>query len=99
MPYDAPLPPIWLLGSSGYSAQLSAQIGMGFAFAHHFASHDATDAMMTYRTNFEPSRWRDKPSAILAVAVIAAESEEEAERLASSAGLNRLRRNRGQYAP
>src|SRR4249919_3366508 len=41
MPADVPLPPIFLLGSSGYSAQLAAAIGAGFSFAHHFASHDA----------------------------------------------------------
>ena len=99
MPDDTPLPPIWLLGSSDYSADLSAQIGMGFAFAHHFASHDAVDALTHYRSRFVPSRWRSKPSAILAVAVVAADTDAEAEKLASSADLNRLRRDRGQYAP
>ena len=44
MPDDIPLPPIWLLGSSDYSSELAAQVGMGFAFAHHFASYDAVDA-------------------------------------------------------
>ncbi|MES2750527.1 MAG: LLM class flavin-dependent oxidoreductase [Pseudomonadota bacterium] len=99
MPDDAPLPPIWLLGSSDYSAQLSAQIGMGFAFAHHFASHDAADAMIHYRAHFKPSRWRQTPHAILAIAVVMAETDAEAERLASSADLNRLLRDRGQYRP
>lgn len=99
MPNDAPLPPIWLLGSSDYSAQLAAQVGMGFAFAHHFASHDAVEALTWYRSHFKPSRWRDKPHGILAIAVIMAETDEEAERLASSADLNRLLRDRGQYAP
>ena len=45
MPDDTPLPPIWLLGSSDYSSELAAQVGMGFAFAHHFASYDAVEAM------------------------------------------------------
>ena len=99
MPDDAPLPPIWLLGSSDYSAQLSAQVGMGFAFAHHFAAHDAVDAMTHYRSHFQPSRWRRTPHAILAIAVVAAETDAEAERLASSMDLNRLRRDRGQYLP
>ena len=45
MPDDTPLPPIWLLGSSDYSSELAAQVGMGFAFAHHFASYDAVDAL------------------------------------------------------
>jgi luciferase family oxidoreductase group 1 len=99
MPDDTPLPPLWLLGSSDYSAELSAQVGMGFAFAHHFASHDAVEAMTNYRNRFQPSRWRSTPHAILAVAAIVAETDEEAEKLASSADLNRLRRDRGQYAP
>ena len=99
MPDDSPLPPIWLLGSSDYSADLSAEIGMGFAFAHHFASHDAVDALTHYRHRFKPSQWRKKPHGILAVAVVAAETDAEAERLASSMDLNRLRRDRGQYLP
>jgi luciferase family oxidoreductase group 1 len=99
MPDDTPLPPIWLLGSSDYSSELAAQVGMGFAFAHHFASHDALAAMTNYRAHFKPSGWRSTPYAILAVAVVAAETDAEAERLASSMDLNRLRRDRGQYLP
>jgi luciferase family oxidoreductase group 1 len=99
MPDDVPLPPIWLLGSSDYSADLSAQIGMGFAFAHHFATYDAVEALTHYRSRFMPSQWRSKPHGILAVAVVTADNDAEAERLASSMDLNRLRRDRGQYAP
>jgi luciferase family oxidoreductase group 1 len=99
MPDDVPLPPIWLLGSSDYSADLSAQIGMGFAFAHHFATHDAVDALIHYRRGFKPSRWRTTPHGILAVAVVTADTDAEAEQLASSMDLNRLRRDRGQYSP
>src|SRR5437764_11929909 len=99
MPDDTPLPPIWLLGSSDYSSELAAQVGMGFAFAHHFASHDAVDALTHYRAGFKPSRWRAKPHGILAVAVVAAETDAEAEQLATSMDLNRLRRDRGQYLP
>lgn len=99
MPSDVRLPPIWLLGSSGYSARLAAQVGMGFAFAHHFAQHDVGDAMLTYRTDFRPSVWLSEPRAILAVAAAVAETEEEAERHASSQDLNRLRRDRGEFGP
>src|ERR1700740_120870 len=99
MPDDTPLPPIWLLGSSDYSSELAAQVGMGFAFAHHFAPHDALAAMTNYRAHFKPSGWRSTPHAILAVAVVAAETDAEAEKLASSVDLNRLRRDRGQYLP
>jgi luciferase family oxidoreductase group 1 len=99
MPDDTPLPPIWLLGSSDYSSELAAQVGMGFAFAHHFASYDAIAAMTNYRDHFKPSGWRETPHGILAVAAVAAESDAEAEKLASSMDLNRLRRDRGQYLP
>lgn len=99
MPSDAPLPPIWLLGSSDYSADLSAQIGMGFGFAHHFASYDAVEAMNHYRARFKPSPSRSTPWAILAVAAIVADTDEEADYLAASMDLNRLRRDRGQYFP
>src|SRR5581483_190055 len=71
----------------------------GFAFAHHFASYDAVEALTNYRTHFKPSGWRATPHGILAVAVVAAETDAEAERLASSMDLNRLRRDRGQYLP
>src|SRR6201984_2299087 len=53
MPDDTPLPPIWLRGSRHYSSELAAQVGMGFAFAHHFAMHDAVDAMVNYRNHFK----------------------------------------------
>src|SRR3954471_10658772 len=99
MPDDTPLPPIWLLGSSDYSSELAAQVGMGFAFAHHFASYDAVDALTHYRARFKPSRWRANPHGILAVAVVAAETDAEAEQLATSMDLNRLRRDRAQYLP
>src|ERR1700749_3861519 len=99
MPDDTPLPPIWLLGSSDYSSELAAQVGMGFAFAHHFASYDAVAAMTNYRPHFKPTGWRDTPYAILGVAVVAAETDAEAERIATSMDLNRLLRDRGQYIP
>jgi luciferase family oxidoreductase group 1 len=72
---------------------------MGFAFAHHFASHDAVDALTHYKARFKASGWRATPHGILAVAVVAAETDAEAEQLATSMDLNRLRRDRGQYLP
>ena len=99
MPSDVRLPPLFLLGSSGYSGRLAAQIGSGFAFAHHFASHDAADPMLAYRDGFTPSESRDRPLAILAVSVICADTNAEAERLASSQDLSGLRRARGEYGP
>jgi luciferase family oxidoreductase group 1 len=72
---------------------------MGYSFAQHFASYDAIAAMTNYRAHFKPSGWRQTPYAILAVAAIAADTDEEAEQLASSMELNRLRRDRGEYLP
>jgi luciferase family oxidoreductase group 1 len=99
VPADVALPPVWLLGSSGYSAELAAAVGMGFAFAHHFADYDAASAMLSYREHFKPSATLNEPYAILGVAVIAADSDEEAERIASSADLHYARRAKGEYAP
>ncbi|MBV9064733.1 MAG: LLM class flavin-dependent oxidoreductase [Methylobacteriaceae bacterium] len=97
MPSDAHLPPLYLLGSSDYSAELAARIGMGFAFAHHFATYDAVAAMRSYRDKFQPSGWRERPLAILAIAAVCADTEAESERLASSMDLNWLRRSYGEY--
>jgi luciferase family oxidoreductase group 1 len=99
MPQDVALPPIWLLGSSGYSAQLAAMVGAGFSFAHHFADHDAAAAMLSYRDRFKPSSARATPYAILACAAVCADSNAEAERLASTIDLNFVRRSRGEYLP
>jgi luciferase family oxidoreductase group 1 len=99
MPQDVALPPIWLLGSSGFSAQLAAHVGAGFAFAHHFAEHDASAAMLAYRQQFKPSAMRKEPYAILACAVVCADSGAEAECLAATIDLNFVRRCRGDYVP
>src|SRR5579863_8331718 len=99
VPSDVALPPIWLLGSSGYSAELAAAVGMGFAFAYHFADYDAASAMLSYRQHFKPSATMAEPYAILGVAVIAADSDAEAERIALSADLHYARRAKGEYMP
>ncbi|MPZ57110.1 MAG: MsnO8 family LLM class oxidoreductase [Rhizobiales bacterium] len=97
MPLDVPLPPVWLLGSSGYSAELAAAVGAGFSFAHHFANHDAVAAMRSYRDRFRPSAALREPAAILAVHVVCAETDAEAERLATTVDLNFVRRAKGEY--
>ncbi len=99
MPSDVPLPPIYLLGSSDYSAQLAGQIGAAFSFAHHFANFDAVEAMRLYRDNFRPSPSHDKPYAILATHVVCADTDEEAERLAATVDLNIVRRAKGEFQP
>jgi luciferase family oxidoreductase group 1 len=99
MPSDVALPPIYLLGSSGYSAQLAAHVGAGFSFAHHFSDFDPVGPMTVYRAQFKPSPARSEPCAILAVHVVCADSDAEAERLATSIDLNFARRRQGQYLP
>jgi luciferase family oxidoreductase group 1 len=99
MPTDVSLPPIFLLGSSDYSAKLAAQIGSGFSFAHHFATHDAAAAMLDYRARFRPSPAQATPYSILALAAVCAGTQEEAERLAATIDLNFVRRATGRYLP
>jgi luciferase family oxidoreductase group 1 len=99
MPAETPLPPIFLLGSSDYSAQLAAHIGAAFSFAHHFATFDAAEAMRLYRDNFKPSASHKTPYAILGTAAVVAETDEEADRLATTVDLNIVRRSKGEYLP
>jgi luciferase family oxidoreductase group 1 len=99
MPADVPLPPIYLLGSSDYSAQLAAHVGAGFSFAHHFSDFDPVAPMTTYRAQFRPSPQRSEPHAILALHVVCADTDAEADRLASSVDLNFARRRQGVFAP
>jgi luciferase family oxidoreductase group 1 len=99
MPSDVPLPPIFLLGSSGYSAQLAAQVGVGFSFAHHFSDYDPVAPMTHYRAHFKPSHAFPQPHAILALHVVCADSDSEADRLATSVDLNFARRRQGHFLP
>ena len=99
MPADVPLPPIYLLGSSDYSAQLAGQIGAAFAFAHHFATFPADEAMRIYRDSFRPSASHDRPYAILGTHAVVADTDAEAERLAATVDLNVVRRAKGEMLP
>src|SRR5262249_48607793 len=99
MPADVALPPIFLLGSSGYSAQLAAAVGTGFSFAHHFSDYDPVAPMRHYRDHFRPSATMGRPYAILGVAAVCAETDAEADRLAAPLALNFVRRPRGEYLP
>jgi luciferase family oxidoreductase group 1 len=99
MPSDIGMPPIWLLGSSGYSATAAGKMGLGYAFASHFSPADPAPAMHAYREDFEPSEDFARPSAILAVAVICGETGEHAQRLASSMELAWVRMRSGNPGP
>jgi luciferase family oxidoreductase group 1 len=76
--------PIWLLGSSLFSAQLAAELGLPFAFASHFAPADMVQALELYRANFKPSRQLDRPYAMLGLNVIIAETDAQARYLFTS---------------
>ncbi|SEU11466.1 LLM class flavin-dependent oxidoreductase [Paenibacillus sp. NFR01] len=76
--------PIWLLGSSGFSARLAAQLGLPFAFASHFAPEYLLPALELYRTNFRPSAVLDKPYVMVGLGITAADTAAEAARLATS---------------
>ena len=75
---------LWMLGSSLFGAQLAARLGMPYAFASHFAPDHLDAALAAYRSQFRPSAYLDKPHAMAAMTVIAADTDEEAELLASS---------------
>lgn len=94
--------PIWLLGSSGFSARLSAQLGLPFSFASHFAPENTLTALEIYRRFFQASDVLETPYAMLGVNVIAAETDEEAERLSTSMQqqfLNLIRNNPSPLLP
>ncbi|MDB6020622.1 MAG: Luciferase-like [Pedosphaera sp.] len=84
IPDDRPLPPFYILGSSDYGAKLAAEMGVGFAFAGHFSPDPPDLPMRAYRTGFSRNGMLSKPHAILALPVYCADTEEAAQRLASS---------------
>ncbi|MGW2488590.1 LLM class flavin-dependent oxidoreductase [Streptomyces sp. NPDC001606] len=88
-------PPIWLLGSSGYSARLAGLLGLPFAFAHHFSSQNTVPALDLYRETFRPSAVLDAPYALIGVAALATDEEREARRQTRAMGLNMLRLRTG----
>ncbi|HBZ48563.1 MAG TPA: LLM class flavin-dependent oxidoreductase, partial [Stenotrophomonas sp.] len=73
--------PVWLLGSSLFSARLAAAMGLPFAFASHFAPDAMDEALAVYRREFRASQYLTAPYAVLGLNVVAAESEAEAKRL------------------
>ncbi len=76
--------PIWLLGSSLFSAELAAMLGLPYAFASHFAPDLLMDALHVYRSRFRPSEHLDRPYAMVGINVVAAASDEEARHLFTS---------------
>ena len=78
-------PALWLLGSSGYSAQVAGLFGLPFAFAHHFSPANTLPALALYRSHFRPSETLDRPHAMVAAAVVCADTDERARWLAGPA--------------
>jgi luciferase family oxidoreductase group 1 len=76
--------PLWILGSSHFGAMLAAELGLPYSFASHFAPDELLPALEIYRSRFKPSEQLDKPYAMVGVNVIAAESDAEARRLATT---------------
>jgi luciferase family oxidoreductase group 1 len=99
MPMAAQAPELWLLGSSGYSAAYAAHFGLAFSFAHFINPQDGPLIMDGYRQRFRPSDLLSEPLGNIGVSVICAETTEDAERLASSIRLWRLRLERGDPGP
>ena len=95
MPVDVGLPPLWLLGSSDFSARLAAETGLGFAFAAHIHAAGAVSALRAYRDAFVPSARYPTPRAILAVSVTVGETAEHARELARVSDLVLLRLRTG----
>ena len=93
------LPAMWLLGSSGYSAQVAGLLGLPFAFAHHFSAGNTLPALALYREHFRPSEVLDRPYAMVAAAVVCAETDERARFLAGSGALSFLRLRSGRPGP
>ncbi len=91
--------PIWLLGSSLFSAQLAAQLGLPFAFASHFAPGDMLEALAIYREQFQPSAQLKKSYAVVAVNVFAADTDREARRQFTSLQQAFVNLRRGKPGP
>jgi luciferase family oxidoreductase group 1 len=87
--------PIWLLGSSLFSAQLAAHLGLPFAFASHFAPDELMHALTVYRERFKPSPHLNRPYTMVAANVFAADTDHEARRLFTSAQQSFVNLRRG----
>jgi luciferase family oxidoreductase group 1 len=107
VPGDGDRPDIWLLGSSGYSAQVAGLLGLPFAFAHHFSAQNTLPALRLYRDTFreasvqraahlhDPAPRLAEPYAMVCVSVLAAEDDERARYLAGSGALSFLQLRQG----
>jgi luciferase family oxidoreductase group 1 len=93
------VPQLWMLGSSGYGAQLAAHYGLPYAFAHFITEGEGCrEALQLYRDTFKPGV-RERPEAVICVWALAAETEEEARHLFASRERARVERDLGHFGP
>ncbi|WP_326597250.1 LLM class flavin-dependent oxidoreductase [Streptomyces sp. NBC_01803] len=88
-------PPVWLLGSSGFSAELAGRLGLPFAFANHFSAANTVPALELYRHTFRPSAVLDAPYTLIGVSALAADDEREAHRQVLTGALSMIRLRSG----
>jgi len=93
------MPALWMLGSSGYGAQVAGMLGLPFAFAHHFSADNTIPALELYRRAFRPSSVLSAPYAMIGVAVVCADDDAEASWLAAPGALSYLRLRSGRPGP
>jgi luciferase family oxidoreductase group 1 len=98
-PRGANMPEMWLLGSSDQSAAYAAHFGCAFSFAHFITDRHGPEIMAAYRRAFRPSVWDGQPQGSIGVSVTCAATPEEADRLAKSRDLSRLRLEQGMLGP
>ena len=98
-PEPAALPEVWLLGSSDQSGMLAAYLGCGFSFAHFINDQGGPQVMESYRRQFRPSPGLAAPLGNIGVFALVADTEAEAQRLATSRDLWRLRLDQGYLGP
>jgi len=94
VPAEGNAPEVWLLGSSGYSAQLAGLLGLPFAFAHHFSSENTLPALDLYRRSFRPGALAE-PYSMICASVLVADSYEQARRLSLPGALSFVRLRQG----
>lgn len=92
-------PELWLLGSSGYAAQLAGVLGLPYCYAHHFGNLDPTDVLNAYRARFQPSEALAEPYAMVCTTVIVADTAEEADFLAGPARVMQIEARTGRRRP
>ncbi len=92
-------PAVWLLGSSGWSADAAAQLGLPYGAAHFINSEPTRRSVEHYKEHFQPSDYLSEPKVLAAVGAVATDTQEEADRHFSSYRYRRIARERGERGP